>query len=395
MKRISTIIVIALVVLVIGFRSVLFTVDETKLAIVTRFGEIQNSYTSPGLYMKVPFIDKVTTFDGRLLIFDAPKDSLLTRDKKRLIIDVYARARISDPKLFRETVMNEMQATSRAVDIITSEVRREVASETQSEVITTKREGIMARVQENVSEKLAEFGIKVIDVRIKRADFPEEIADSVYARMQAERKRKADKERAEGAEVDAQVRADVDRQATIVRANAEKDANIIRGCGEAEATGIFAEAFSEDPEFFTFQKSLEANATILTETDTVVMEAKDIGYLFEEIRKGIIDASSEPKYKVGVAASDELGSSCAVVAAFRHLATELSSVFNQDIDTSDLELVNAKSTDWPDMSFGCPEEGREYQKRTMPGFSVDVTHQGALYRLHTNIHGSIVKFCPS
>lgn len=395
MRRIATIIIVALVVLVIGGRSVLFTVDETKLAIVTRFGEIQNSYTSPGLYMKVPFIDSVTYFDGRLLIFDAPKDSLLTKDKKRLIIDVYARARISNPKLFRETVMNEMQATSRAVDIITSEVRREVASDNQSEVITTKRESMMGRVQGNVKEKLNEFGIEVIDVRIKRADFPEEIADSVYARMQAERKRKADKERAEGAEVDAQVRADVDRQATIIRANAEKDANIIRGCGEAEATGIFADAFSEDPDFFTFQKSLEANATILTGTDTVIMEAENFGNLFEQIRTGIIEASSTPKSRTRVTIDEEFGSSCAEVAAFRRLATELSNTLNEDIDTSDLELLSSKAINWPDVSLGCPEEGRDYQKTTVPGFSVSLSHQGTMYQLNTNTHGSLVKFCPS
>ena len=393
MKRIATIIIVALVVLVIGGRTVLFTVDETKLAIVTRFGEIQNSYTSPGLYLKVPFIDSVTYFDGRLLIFDAPKDSLLTKDKKRLIIDVYARARIDDPKLFRETVMNEMQATSRAVDIITSEVRREVASDNQSEVITTKREAMMARVQENVKVKLREFGIEVIDVRIKRADFPEEIADSVYARMQAERKRKADKERAEGAEVDAQVRASVDKQATIIRANAEKDANIIRGCGEAEATGIFADAFSEDPDFFTFQKSLEANETILTASDTVVMGAENFGYLFEQIRTGIIDASSTQKSQNPASVDDEIGSSCAEVAAVRRLATDLSNTFNKDIDVSEVELVGSKTTNWPDLSLGCPEEGRDHQKKTVPGFSVTLTHQGTLYQLNTNIHGSLVKFC--
>tara|TARA_B100001123_G_scaffold50219_1_gene51808 strand:+ start:32443 stop:33627 length:1185 start_codon:yes stop_codon:yes gene_type:complete len=393
MKRIATIIIVALVVLVIGGRTVLFTVDETKLAIVTRFGEIQNSYTSPGLYLKVPFIDSVTYFDGRLLIFDAPKDSLLTKDKKRLIIDVYARARISDPKLFRETVMNEMQATSRAVDIITSEVRREVASDNQSEVITTKREAMMGRVQKNVEVKLREFGIEVIDVRIKRADFPEEIADSVYARMQAERKRKADKERAEGAEVDAQVRASVDKQATIIRANAEKDANIIRGCGEAEATGIFADAFGEDPDFFTFQKSLEANETILTATDTVVMGAENFGYLFEQIRTGIVDASSTQKSQNPASVDDEIGSSCAEVAAARRLAADLSNTFNKDIDVSEVELVGSKTTNWPDLSLGCPEEGRDYQKKTVPGFSVTLTHQGTSYQLNTNTHGSLVKFC--
>ena len=204
---------------------------------------------------------------------------------------MYARGRIDDPKLFRETVRSVSQATSRAVDIISSELRREIASDNQAEIITTKREDIMGRVRDNISPKLKDFGIEVVDVRIKRADFPAEIADSVYARMQAERKRKADKERAEGAEVDAQVRADVDRQATIIRADAERDSNIVRGCGEAEATNIFARAFNEDPEFFTFVRALEVNRKILTPNDTVVLPVDELGKLFEGIRQGVLQGS--------------------------------------------------------------------------------------------------------
>ena len=156
-----------------------------------------------GLKLKAPFIDTVNYFDKRLLLFDAPPDSLLTGDKKRLIIDVYARGRIVDPLLFFERLRTESQASTRAVGIISSELRTEVAGDNQAEIITTKRQDIMSQVKDNVSPKLLEFGIEVVDLRIKRADFPNEIADSVYARMQAERKRIADRERAEGAEVDA------------------------------------------------------------------------------------------------------------------------------------------------------------------------------------------------
>ena len=191
----------------------LYIVDETQLAIVTRFGEPRVSITSPGLYVKTPFIETVRYFEKRILIFDAPPDSLLTEDKRRLVIDVYARARIVDPLLFFRTVQTEAQATSRAVDIISSELRREIALDTQIEVIQETREEIMNRVRDSVTPKLQEFGIETIDVRIKRADFPETVAESVYARMQAERKRIADRERAQGAERDAEVRANVDRQA--------------------------------------------------------------------------------------------------------------------------------------------------------------------------------------
>ncbi len=263
-------ILIAVIAAIIG-PQLFFVVDEKELAIVTRFGQVQKSINTPGLYIKTPFIDSTTYFDKRLLIFDAPPDSLLTKDKKRLIIDVYARGRIVDPKLFRETVRTEAGGKARAVDILSSELRREIASDNQAEIITTKREDIMNRIRDNVKPKLREFGLDIIDVRIKRADFPPEIAESVYARMQAERKRISDKERAEGAEIDAQVRATVDRDATIIRANAQRQADITRGDGDAEAVQIFANAVSANPEFYSFQRSLEAYRKILETNSTVVL----------------------------------------------------------------------------------------------------------------------------
>ena len=271
MRFIALILVLLAVIAAIIGPQLFFVVDEKELAIVTRFGQVQKSINTPGLYMKTPFIDSTTYFDKRLLIFDAPPDSLLTKDKKRLIIDVYARGRIVDPKLFRETVRTEAGGKARAVDILSSELRREIASDNQSEIITTKREDIMNRIRDNVKPKLAEFGLDILDVRIKRADFPPEIAESVYARMQAERKRISDKERAEGAEIDAQVRATVDRDATIIRANAQRQADITRGTGDAQAVQIFANAISADPEFYSFQRSLEAYRKILESNSTVVL----------------------------------------------------------------------------------------------------------------------------
>jgi len=273
MKLLAILLILGVVITGIIGPQLLYTVDETQLAVVTRFGEPRSTIRSSGLYAKTPFIEKVTYFDKRLLIFDAPPDSLLTKDKKRLIIDVYARGRIVDPLLFFRTLRTETQAASRAVDIIGSELRREIASDNQAEIITTKREDIMRRVLANSLPKLAEFGIEIIDVRIKRADFPQEIAQSVYARMQAERQRKADKERAEGAEVDAEVRSDVDRQATIIRAEAERDANIIRGEGEATAIELFADALEQGPEFYAFQRSLTAYKIFLTQNTTMVLPA--------------------------------------------------------------------------------------------------------------------------
>ena len=273
LKIIAVLLVVLSVIAGIVGPQAFFVVDEKQLAIVTRFGEIKQTIKHPGLYMKTPFVDSITYYDKRLLIFDAPPDSLLTKDKKRLIIDVYARARIVDPELFRRTVQTESQGRSRALTNISSELRTEIASDNQSEIITTKREDIMARVRANVEPKLALFGLEIVDVRIKRADFPPEIAESVYARMQAERKRKADRERAQGAEIDAQVRATVDKEATIIKATAQRQADITRGEGEARAVEIFAEAISADPAFYSFQRSLQAYKKILKSNATVVLPA--------------------------------------------------------------------------------------------------------------------------
>ena len=284
MKILALLLVVAAVIAGIVGPQLFFVVDEKQLAIVTRFGEVQQSISRPGLFVKTPFIDTTTYFDKRLLIFDSPPESLLTKDKKRLIIDVYARGRIVDPVRFRETVQTERQGKERAVAIINSELRREIASDNQAEIITTQREPIMKRIRDNVQPKLAEFGLDVVDVRIKRADFPPEIAESVYARMQAERKRKADKERAEGAEIDARVRAEVDREAAIIRAEAQRKADITRGEGEAEAIKIFAQAISQDPEFYAFQRSLEAYRKIFETNSTVVLPADSD--LFEFLQSG-------------------------------------------------------------------------------------------------------------
>jgi membrane protease subunit HflC len=251
----------------------LFVVDETQVAIVTRFGDPQRSIRTPGLNLKTPFVDTVTYFEKRLLLFDASADSLLTEDKRRLVIDVYARGRIVDPLLFFERVRDETRARNRAIEIIASELRREIALDLQAEIIATSREAIMLRVRDAISPKLAELGIQIVDVRIKRADFPEEIADSIHQRMSAERKRLADRERAQGAERDAEIRAETDKEAAIILAEADKTANLTRGEGEAEAITIFAGALQQDPEFYTFQRSLEAYKKFLTQNTTVVLPA--------------------------------------------------------------------------------------------------------------------------
>ena len=280
MKKSYTAIIIIILVGLFCLAQGLFIVSEVNTAIVTRFGEPIKTVNSPGLNFKVPFIDQVRKFEKRLLIFDAPPDSLLTSDKKRLVIDIYARGKIVDPLLFFKTTRNETLAASRAIDIISSELRREIASDLQAEIIKTSREQIMNNVKALANPKIREFGIELVDVRIKRADFPEEIADSIYGRMIAERKRKADKERAEAAEIDLTVRSEVDKDAAIIRAKADEESKIIVGNAEAEAIKILSEAHSLNTEFYRFLRQLEAYENSFTKNpNTTIIIPEDANIL--------------------------------------------------------------------------------------------------------------------
>ncbi len=390
MKLLSILLVALIILFAIMLPQIFFSISETEVGIVTRFGQIKSEITTPGLRIKTPFMDQVTTFEKRLLIFDAPPDSLLTRDKKRLIIDVYARGRIVDPKIFKERLGDEQRASDRAVDIISSELRREIGVHNQSEIITTKRDSMMANVKSAVTPKLLEFGIEVEDVRIKRADFPGEIADSVYARMKAERQRKADKERAEGAEIDAQVRADADRKATIIIAAATRDSQIINGCGEAESTRIFAQALEQDPEFYSFQRSLESFKSILSSGTTVVMPVESFGKLFEEMRSGVDQATlvapDSSAAKPGSVNDDDIGSKCAQVSAAWTLASELK------VDQPDLTFVGLQKEEWIGPNLGCTESSEGNQEKT-PGFEVEFLYSGSNYLVRSNQYGSVVKIC--
>ena len=193
MKALASIIIAIIVLAAIFVPQAFFVVDETNMAIVTRFGEPLRSVKTPGLNIKAPFVDQTRYFDKRLLLFDAPPDdTLLTKDKKRLVIDIYARGKITDPFRFYRTLNSESQAQSRVIAIISSELREEIAKDTQAEIIRTSRSKIMNNVRDAVAPQLSEFGIVIIDVRMKRADFPPEISESIYERMRAERKRIAD-----------------------------------------------------------------------------------------------------------------------------------------------------------------------------------------------------------
>jgi len=273
MKLFAILLIVLIVVAGIIGPQAFYVVDETQAAVVTRLGEVRRTISSPGLYAKIPFVESVTYFDKRRTLFDAPPEGLLTEDKKRLVIDAYAIGRITDAEAFFKKVKTAPQAVIRATDIVRSELRREIASDEQSEIIKTSREAIMNLVRDTVRPAIAEFGVETVDVRIMRADFPTEVEESIFNRMRAERKRIGDRERAEGEEQALELRASADREALVIVSSAERDANIIRGEAEGGAIAIFAEALEQDPEFYKFQRSLEAYKKFLTRNTTVVLPA--------------------------------------------------------------------------------------------------------------------------
>ncbi len=262
-----------IVIAIILTGQTLFTVNETEQVIITQFGEYKRTVTEPGLTYKLPFVQTVNRFERRILVSDAPHAEYLTQDKKRLVADPITRWRIVDPLQFYKSVRDESGARARLDDLVFSELRREVASHTFDVVIGAKREAIMDAVATTARARAREFGIEVVDVRIKRADLPREVQSSVFARMQAEREREAKRYRSEGEEEAAKLRADTDKDRTIILATAEQEAQTVRGKGDATATRIYAEAYGKDPEFYAFLRSLQAYEQFVGKRTTLFLSA--------------------------------------------------------------------------------------------------------------------------
>ncbi|MBW8002335.1 MAG: protease modulator HflC [Planctomycetes bacterium] len=273
MTKNLTIAVIIILAALALLASSLFTVDETKQAIVTQLGKYVRTVTKPGLNFKIPFVQTSHLFERRVLEYDAAAAPIITSDKKHLVIDNYARWKIIDPLKFYQTVRNEAGAQARLDDIVFSEIREELARHTFTEVISINREEIMDNVHKKCDKKARDYGIEVVDVRIKRADLPSEVAHSVYARMKAERERIAKKYRSEGEEEAVKIRATTDKERTILLAESYKQAEQLKGQGDAEALKIYAQAFEQDPEFFAFVRTLEAYEKSLRKDTTIVLPA--------------------------------------------------------------------------------------------------------------------------
>ena len=269
MKRLS----IAIFSLVILFvLSTIIVVDETEQVVILQFGKPIKIIKEPGLNFKLPApIQVLNSFEKRLLEYDVPPEEILSRDKKSLIVDNYVRWRIVDPLLFLQTVRAIPTAKTRLDDIVYSELRQELGNHDMPEIITETRELIMEKVTIASNEETSKYGIEVIDVRIRRVDLPRENEASIYARMEAERKRQANKFRSEGEEEAQKIRAATDRDKTVLLAEAYKTSQQIRGEGEAEALDIYAVSFSKDPEFYEFIRTLETYEKVIDKKTTLVL----------------------------------------------------------------------------------------------------------------------------
>ena len=269
MKRLLA---LALPILTLIGLSSIFIVDETQQVVILQLGKPVKTVIEPGFNVKLPFpFQEKIVFDDRLLEYDSPPEAILSKDKKSLIVDNYVRWKIVDPLQFLKTVQAIPTAKSRMDDIVYSELRRELGTHDMVEIITQNREEIMDVVTRASNEATLSYGISVIDVRIRRVDLPAENEESIYARMEAERKRQANKFRSEGSEEAQKIRAATDRDKTIILADAYKEAERIRGEGDAKAVQVYARSYSSDPKFYEFVRTLDAYKKVVDDKTTLVL----------------------------------------------------------------------------------------------------------------------------
>ena len=265
--------VIAAIVVVLG--ATIFTVDQRQYAIVFQLGEVRDVIHEPGLYFKWPLIQNVRYFDKRILTMDAAEpERFITSEKKNVLVDSFVKWKIIDPRLYYISVAgDEARATIRISQTVNAGLREEFGKRTVHDVVSGERDRIMEEMREKADLDARRIGVQIIDVRIKRVDYTSEISESVYSRMEAERKRVANELRSEGAAEAEKVRADADRQREVIVAEAYRDAQKIKGEGDARAASIYAQAFNKDPEFYSFYRSLEAYRNSFTgKSDIIVVE---------------------------------------------------------------------------------------------------------------------------
>ena len=253
-----------------------FTVDERQKAILFQFGEIIKADFEPGLHFKIPFINNVRKFDNRILTIDQKPERFLTSEKKDLIVDSYVKWRITDVvEYYKTTQGDELVAGRLLYENINNGLRNEFGKRTIQEVISGDRTQIMGLMTSQASERAKTLGIEVVDVRVKKVDYPERVSNSVYLRMRAEREREARDFRSKGHEASERIQADADRQRSVLLAEAYRDSEIVRGEGDARATEIYAEAFGKNEEFYKFYRSLTAYQNTFSNTGDVILLEPD------------------------------------------------------------------------------------------------------------------------
>ena len=262
------------VIAVVAFFSI-FIVKEVNQAIVLQFGDPKKIILKPGLNFKLPFIQNVVYLDKRILNLDAPPEEVIASDQKRLIVDAFARFQIVDPLKFYISVGNERVARSRLSTIINSRIRSVLGTQRLQTLLSEDRTKQMALIQEGVNIEAEKFGIKIVDVRIKRADLPQANSDAIFARMQTEREREAKEFRAKGAEMAITITSTADKEVTVILADAQKKSEIMKGEGDGARNKIFADAFGQDPDFFAFYRAMQAYEKALIGGETSLVLSPD------------------------------------------------------------------------------------------------------------------------
>jgi membrane protease subunit HflC len=269
--------VLAFAALIIVY-SALFTVYQTQQALVVRLGQVVRVVSEPGLNVKVPFIDNVIGIDKRILDLEAPAQEVIASDQKRLVVDAFARYRIADPLRFFQTLGSITGANSQLAILLNSALRRVLGEVTFTHVVRDQRAELMSRIRELVDHEARAYGIEVVDVRIRRADLPEQNSQAVYQRMQTERQREAAEFRAQGAQRAQEIRSRADREVTVLVADATSKSEQVRGEGDATRNQIFADAFNQDPDFFAFYRSMQAYEASMKANDTRLVLKPDSNF---------------------------------------------------------------------------------------------------------------------
>jgi membrane protease subunit HflC len=283
----------AVVVLGVVASQALFVVQEVNQAIVLQFGDPKKIITKPGLNFKIPFIQNVVYLDRRVLNLDNPPEEVIAADQKRLIVDAFARFKIVDPLKFYISVGNERVARSRLATIINSRIRSVLGTQELATLLSTDRAVHMASIQNDVNTEAKNFGITIVDVRIKRADLPQANSEAIFKRMQTEREREAKEFRAQGAEMAAKITSTADKEVTVILANANKQSEIMRGEGDGKRNKIFAEAFGRDPQFFGFYRAMQSYEKALIGGDTSMILSPDSDFFKFFGKTGVIKSKKQ------------------------------------------------------------------------------------------------------